>query len=104
MLTESGADVTAIDITLGGRAHDLSRTAVANAILLRIAAGEFDAIHIATPCESYSPNHDEALRTTTAPEGVEPMPEVARAYISYHNRLAHFTACAITAATQPPPP
>ena len=100
ILAADGAEVTAVDVSLGGEAQDLARATVANHYLLRIAAGEFDLVFIATPCESYSPNHTEALRTVGSPEGVLPLPERARGYITYHNRLAAFTAVAITTASR----
>ena len=54
----------------------------------RIREGEFDAIHVATPCSSFSINHDEALRTLPSPEGVKPMIPGYEDYITHHNVLA----------------
>ena len=63
MLRQAGARVTLVDIKVGGAAHDVTAPGVGDDIIRRIRAGEFHAIHIATPCSSFSINHDQAMRT-----------------------------------------
>ena len=83
---------------MGGSEHDLADPHIKEAIVRRIREGEFDAIHVATPCSSFSINHDEALRTLPSPEGVKPMIPGYEDYITHHNVLAGGTAQIIEAA------
>ena len=94
-LREAGCDVIAIDTKVGGASHDVLRASVGLPLLTRIQAREFDCVFAATPCSSYSVLHDPQLRSTSEPEGVEPIPEEWRAYVAKHNLLADFTASAI---------
>ena len=96
-LREAGCDVTAIDTKLGGSAHDVLRRMVADRLLERIRASEFEAVFIATPCSSYSVRHDPQLRTRDDPEGDVTAPPAWRAYVAKHNLLAQFTARAVDA-------
>ena len=94
-----GFEVTAVDTQIGGAAHDVLRPEVARWLLDRAAAGEWDAVFIATPCSSYSVAHEPQLRSRSrGVAGVSPMPPEWARYVEEHNQLAEFTAALALAA------
>ena len=77
------------------------RPAVQNKILRELADGKYDRCLIATPCSSFSVafyqdaegNVDlsELRRSKDEPEGIQPIPEQWKRYVSMHNALANFS-------------
>ena len=69
-LRRLGAHVIEVDVLIGGRLHDLTDTTpegIGWYLLLRAAAGgAVDAVHIALPCEQYSPAPDAEHRVRDA--------------------------------------
>ena len=88
-----------VEILDGGADQDLARRVVSERWLARIDAGEFDVVHIAAPCGSFSPNHAEPTRTLASREGAPSLSPEMKAYVSYHNRLVRFSAAALVAAS-----
>ena len=86
-LQERGHRVCAIDTKLGGSAHDVLRSDVRQALLFRLAAGEFDAVFIAPPCSSFSIRRRTKLRSVARPWGVHPIPKGWAAYLDKANGL-----------------
>ena len=74
-----------VDVLIGGRLHDVSRTEVQCAILAAIRAGCYEVVWIGTPCSSFSVLHLERgrprLRSRQEPEGVRGMPQQWRRYV-----------------------
>ena len=90
-LRRAGARVTAVDIKLGGRAHNLLRPAVQKLVRREVRAGHYDMVFVATPCESFSVANAGALRSKADPRGEGAPPEFER-YVRKHNAFARFTA------------
>ena len=97
LLREAGCAVLAMDTKLMGAAHDVLRASVAEPLIHRVRAAEFDAVFLATPCSSYSVRHEPTLRSRDEPEGVTPMPPEWAAYVRKHNDLADVSARVIDA-------
>ena len=91
MLRKHGIRVVEIDVKVGGAEHDLTRPDVRAAILKRVQRGEFQAIFMGTPCESFSVAHRPRLRSRHAPWGLDTVPSEWRRYLLKHNQLAAFT-------------
>ena len=91
MLRKHGVHVVEIDVKVGGAEHDLTRPDVRSAILTRVEHGEFRAIFMGTPCESFSVAHRPKLRSRHSPWGVDTIPNEWRRYLLKHNKLAAFT-------------
>ena len=97
-LRRLGAVVVEIDTKVGGADHDLTRPVIAERLLARIRAGEFDAVFVATPCESFSIAHRPRLRKSDEPWGISHVPDEWCAYLAKHNKLARFSIAALQAA------
>ena len=93
-----GCCVDEVDTKIGGLAHDVTYTEVANGWIRRIAAGEYDVVFVAPPCSSYSVAHVPQLRSALETLGIEPVPLEWRAYVDKHNRLTAFAVTALRAA------
>ena len=98
-LRAQGHDVTAIDTRLGGARHDVLRGDLGERLVRGVAAGDYDVVFAAPPCSSFSVRHPRRLRSFARPQGVEPLPEEWRTYVSNHNRLADFTAALVAACS-----
>jgi hypothetical protein len=98
LLTQRGHFVVAIDTKLRGGSHDVLRREVAEPLLQRLEAGEFDAAFLAPPCSSFSVRHPAQLRSRARPWGVDPLPLGWEAYVAKHNGLAMFARRAVLAA------
>ena len=88
----------AVDTKLGGRQHDVRRSAVGDKLLGRVLRGEFDFVFAAPPCESFSVAHRPQLRSRRQPTGLANAPHEWRAYLRKHNELAAWTARLLEAA------
>lgn len=97
-LRARGGRVTAIDTKVGGAAHDLRDVRLQRQLVAQVAAGHFDTVFIATPCQSFSVAHKPQLRTRRSPTGMAHVPPEWSAYLDKHNKLADFSAAlALTA-------
>ena len=88
-LRSRGHDVETFEL-LDGDEQDLSAIAMQEAVVARVAGGEFDAVFLAPPCSSFSIAIEEVLRTVREPEGVSVLSEGWRKYVHEHNKLAWF--------------
>ena len=95
-LRAQGWVVVCIDTEVGGEAHDLLIDEVAEEHLADIAAGVYDLVWLATPCESYTTRLCPPLRRWGDPWGKQ-APAEKQQYLADQNRLAIFTAVAIGA-------
>ena len=87
-----GWQVEVIDTRQGGPSHDVLQPQLADRLLARCRAGDFDAVFLAPPCSSFTPGHRPQLRSRKQPEGLSNAPESWRAYLRKHNRLVAFAA------------
>ena len=94
-LRRRGFSVTAIDIRIGGRAHDLTRAALRECIESDIRAGEYDAVFFGTPCASVSILHRPQLRGRHHPRGLPGVPPQWQLYLAKHNALIAWTGSLI---------
>ena len=95
-----GFTVLEVDIKIGGEAMNVIRASVAEPIETAVSAGRYQAVFLATPCESYSVARRPRLRTAAQPLGVTPCPEGWERYLAKHNALAVFTSRILRAATE----
>ena len=94
-----GWDTTEVDTLVGGDDHDVLLDGVRRRILDAVAAGEYDAVLIATPCTSFSVargNHADGrvhygLRTFEHRDGPPDAPEAVKAFVRKHNVFVRFT-------------
>ena len=73
-LRARGVRVDAVDTKVGGTAHDVLRPSVGGELLARVRRGEYDAVFIATPCESFSVAHRPQLLSRKQPDGLRNAP------------------------------
>ena len=99
-LRARGIAVAAVDTKVGGVDHDVLRPEVGEALIARTRRGDFDAVFIATPCESYSIGHKPQLRARRSPLGIAAVPERWQRYLLKHNRLANYSARLVEAAAE----
>ena len=99
-LRRRGWLVDAIDTKVGGRAHDLTQTALRNRLVAAVAGGQYEALYAGTPCKSYSVAHSPQLRSRRWPEGLPNAPPEWRDYLERHNGFAALTAALVRAAHQ----
>ena len=97
-LRARGATIHEVDTKLGGHRHDVTRPAVADALISATASGQYHFIFVATPCSSYSVAHKPQLRSRRSPMGIAGVPPEWTRYLEKHNHLGTFTARLITAA------
>ena len=97
-LRARGTRVVVIDTKIGGYRHDLTRPAVAEALIHSVRALEHDFVFIATPCSSYSIAHRPQLRSRRRPMGVPGVPPEWQHYLDKHNRIGTLTSLLIDAA------
>jgi hypothetical protein len=93
-LEKRGFRADAVDIRIGGEAHNLGSPQVQAAVLGRIAAREFAFVFVATPCAPYSVarggSNSPELFDAAGP--IEPCPPGWEEYRARHIALALFTA------------
>lgn len=97
-LRRAGLVATAIDTKLGGDTHNVLRSGLAERLEWLVRARAYDAVFVATPCESYSVRHAPQLRSRAQVAGIEPVPPEWQRYLAKHNALAEVTARLLTAA------
>jgi len=92
-LDAEGVDCVGLDVLLGGAAHDLGLPSVQSAVLRRIAALEFGAVILATPCSAVSILRDDAKAPALFDRAgpIEPCPQGWEEYRERYLRLVSFT-------------
>ena len=99
-LERLGVIVVALEVLDDPREQDLAVARVQCALLARVEGGEFDAVFLAPPCNSFCLALQPVLRSRFEPEGMTPVPVEWAGYLRRNNALVQFTADVCMAADQ----
>ena len=78
-LERLGVIVVTFEIRDDPRAQNLADASVQRALLARVEGGEFDAVFLAPPCNSFCLALQPILRSRFEPEGMTPVPASGQA-------------------------